>query len=103
MKLGSRIKQRWADDDGGILVLSAFLLVVLFALAAFAVDITAQSQDRQQLWNSSAAEAVGRYNALCCHHAGPPGRPAFARLSPLDRCCPHRVEVILPICVSRSC
>ena len=58
MKLGSRIKQRWADDDGGILVLSAFLLVVLFALAAFAVDITAQSQDRQQLWNSSDAAAL---------------------------------------------
>ncbi|NNC91684.1 MAG: VWA domain-containing protein [Acidimicrobiia bacterium] len=47
-----------AQDDGGILVLSAFMLVVLFALAAFAIDISLQSSDRQSLWNSTDAAAL---------------------------------------------
>lgn len=52
------IKAPLAQEDGAILVLSAFLLIVLLALAAFAVDITMQSSDRQQLWNSSDAAAL---------------------------------------------
>ncbi len=58
MKLNRHSKARLASDDGGILVLSAFLLIVLLALAALAVDITLQSGDRQQLWNSSDAAAL---------------------------------------------
>ena len=53
-----RIKAPLAEEDGSILVLSAFLLIVLLALAAFAVDLTMQSSDRQQLWNSADAAAL---------------------------------------------
>lgn len=52
------------SDDGAILVLAAVLLIVLFALAALAVDITLKSTDRQQLWNSADAAALAGASQL---------------------------------------
>ena len=58
------VRRRVENDDGAILVLSAVLLIVLFALAALAVDITLKSTDRQHLWNSSDAAALAGASQL---------------------------------------
>ena len=58
------LRERVERDEGAILVLSAVLLILLFALAALAVDITLKSTDRQQLWNSSDAAALAGASQL---------------------------------------
>lgn len=57
-------RARLDRDDGAILVLAAVLLIVLFAVAALAVDITLKSTDRQQLWNSADAAALAGASQL---------------------------------------
>ncbi|MBT8216415.1 MAG: hypothetical protein KJO17_06175, partial [Acidimicrobiia bacterium] len=52
------------EDDGAILVLAAVLLIVLFGVAALAVDITLKSTDRQHLWNSADAAALAGASQL---------------------------------------
>lgn len=57
----------WArrnDDDGVILVLSALILVLFIAIAAFVIDITLQSQSRQALWNSADASVLAGASQL---------------------------------------
>lgn len=58
MKSVRHVRAGLQKEDGTILVLSAFLLIILFALAALAIDISLQGTDRQQLWNSSDAAAL---------------------------------------------
>ncbi len=65
------VKTRLEREEGVILVLAAVLLVVLFALAALAIDIALQSDDRQQLWNSADSAALAGASQL-------PGDPAGA-------------------------
>lgn len=64
MKQLLKMKRRLEGDDGAILVLAAVLLIVLFGIAALAVDITLKSTDRQQLWNSSDAAALAGASQL---------------------------------------
>lgn len=45
-------------EEGVILVLTALLLVILFVLAALAIDLTFKSQNRQYLWNSLDSAAL---------------------------------------------
>ncbi len=52
------IVRRLRGEEGSILVISAFLIVLLFAAVALAVDIAAKSQDRNDLWVSSDAAAL---------------------------------------------
>ena len=59
-----RIRHRLEQEEGAILVLAAVLLIILFALAALAVDITLKSTDRQQLWNSADAAALAGASQL---------------------------------------
>ena len=59
-----RARARMDREDGAILVLAAILLIVLFAVAALAVDITLKSTDRQQLWNSADAAALAGASLL---------------------------------------
>ena len=47
-----------AGEEGAILVLSAFLLITLFVLAALAIDIGFKSQERQWLWNTLDSAAL---------------------------------------------
>ncbi len=56
--------RRLNEDDGAILVLSAFLLIILFTLAALAIDITMKSSDRQHLWSSADAAALAGASQL---------------------------------------
>lgn len=58
------IRGRLRDDDGAILVLAAVLMIILFGVAALAVDITLKSTDRQQLWNSADAAALAGASQL---------------------------------------
>lgn len=58
------LRQRLNRDEGVVIVLAALMLVVLFAIAALAVDITMQSTDRQQLWNSADAAALAGASQL---------------------------------------
>ncbi|MGI9649198.1 MAG: pilus assembly protein TadG-related protein [Acidimicrobiia bacterium] len=58
------LRARVEREDGAILVLAAVLLIVLFALAALAVDITLKSTDRQHLWNSADAAALAGASQL---------------------------------------
>ncbi|MEE9534304.1 MAG: VWA domain-containing protein [Acidimicrobiia bacterium] len=60
----SNVRRRLNEDDGAILVLSAFLLIILFTLAALAIDITMKSNDRQYLWNSADAAALAGASQL---------------------------------------
>jgi hypothetical protein len=64
MNLLSRVKARLDRDEGAVIVLAAFLLIILFALAALAVDITLQSSDRQILWNSADSAALAGASLL---------------------------------------
>ena len=64
MKQLLQVKRRLEGDDGAILVLAAVLLIILFGVAALAVDITLKSTDRQQLWNSSDAAALAGASQL---------------------------------------
>ena len=45
----ARAWNRCNDDDGVILVLSAVVLILFMAIAAFVIDLTLQSQSRQAL------------------------------------------------------
>lgn len=53
-----------SDDEGAVLVLTAIALVLLFGLAALAVDLTMHSHRRQQLWNSVDAAALAGASQL---------------------------------------
>ncbi len=64
MRRLERVRDRLHPEDGAILVLAAVLLIVLFAVAALAVDITMKSTDRQHLWNSSDAAALAGASQL---------------------------------------
>jgi len=64
VSLRFRAKTRLQSDDGTILVLSAFLLIVLIALVALVVDLTMQSTDRQHLWNSADSAALAGASLL---------------------------------------
>lgn len=52
------------DEDGAILVLTAFVILLLFVLAAIAVDLSFMSQRRQNLWNSADAAALAGASQL---------------------------------------
>jgi len=64
VKLVRRMRDRLEGDDGVILVLAALLIVVLFALAALAVDIALQTEDRQELWNTADAATLAGASQL---------------------------------------
>jgi len=65
-----RLTRGPGSDEGSILVLSAFLMVLLFAAVAFAVDIASKSQDRADLWASSDAAALAGASILPDDPAG---------------------------------
>ena len=58
------VRARLKRDDGAILVLAAFVMVLLFAMAALAVDISLKSGDRQYLWNTTDAAALAGSSQL---------------------------------------
>ena len=64
MKALARLRERLDRDEGVVIVLAALLLVIIFVLAALAVDITMQSTDRQHLWNSADAAALAGASQL---------------------------------------
>ena len=61
-----KIKQ----EDGTILVLSAIFLVLMFAAVALAIDYSAKSQDRTDLWASTDAAALAGASLLPDDPAG---------------------------------
>ncbi|NNC41806.1 MAG: VWA domain-containing protein [Acidimicrobiia bacterium] len=51
-------------DDGAIMILAAFLVLLVFAAAALAIDISLKSKDRQHLWNTADAAALAGASQL---------------------------------------
>jgi hypothetical protein len=56
--------ERRHEDDGAILVISAFVLLLFMAVAAFVVDLTLKSQGRQALWNTADAAVLAGASQL---------------------------------------
>jgi hypothetical protein len=79
-----QVRNRAEGDDGAILVLAAVLLIILFALAALAVDITLKSTDRQQLWNSADAAALAGASLLPDGLAAESEATTFALANDID-------------------
>lgn len=52
------------EEGGAILVLTAFVILLVFVLAAIAVDLSFMSQRRQNLWNSADAAALAGASQL---------------------------------------
>jgi hypothetical protein len=59
-----------ASDEGAILVLAAFLMILIFAAAALAIDVTTKSQHRSDLWATSDAAALAGASQLPDFPAG---------------------------------
>lgn len=55
---------RLADERGAILPLAAFMIILIFAVVALAVDITLKANDRQFLWNTTDAAALAGSSQL---------------------------------------
>ncbi len=52
------------DERGAILPLAAFMIILIFAVVALAVDITLKANDRQFLWNTTDAAALAGSSQL---------------------------------------
>ena len=59
-----RLRMRLSSEDGAILVLAALFMVLMFAAAALAIDISALSQNRADLWTSTDAAALAGASLL---------------------------------------
>jgi hypothetical protein len=59
-----RLSRRLSDEGGTVLVLTSVGLVLFFALAALAVDLTMHAHRRQHLWDSVDAAALAGASQL---------------------------------------
>ena len=67
-----RLKNRWADERGVVVVWVALLLPLLLGLAAFTVDISAWYEEHRQLQTAVDAAALAGARDL-------PGQPLDGR------------------------
>lgn len=63
-RLGRCLTAFGKKDDGAILVISAFLMILIFAAAALAIDIATKSQHRNELWATSDAAVLAGASQL---------------------------------------
>jgi hypothetical protein len=87
---------RSEEERGAILVITAIVIILLFVLAAIAVDLSVMSQRRQNLWNSADAAALAGASQL-------PDDPAQAEALALAYAAANDSELASGVSVSFRC